>query len=171
LPGTSYVKKLGRFLDLVMLVSFMGMSVCVLLQVIFRYVLRVSVPWTEELARYFCVWMVFIGAAVAMWRKEHLEVPLVHKMVPPKMRALLLIFVNLIVLLFLLGLLRGGISLVPLSWEVRAVTMPSVRVAYLYLALICGTVVMILGALRNIRGGAHELSTSQETLRNSQERG
>ena len=35
-------------------------------QVFLRYVLNYSLPWTEELCRFFVVWLVFVEGAVAM---------------------------------------------------------------------------------------------------------
>ena len=40
--------------------------IVVILQVFFRYVAEIVVPWTEELARYLCIWMVFMGATAAV---------------------------------------------------------------------------------------------------------
>ena len=42
----------------------LAMVVLVVAQVIFRYVLSVSVPWTEEVARVFFVWMIFMGTCL-----------------------------------------------------------------------------------------------------------
>lgn len=46
-------------------------SVAVMIQVMVRFVLtalnvNISAPWTEELARYTLIWMVFLGAAVGV---------------------------------------------------------------------------------------------------------
>ena len=40
-----------KLYELVSLACFFIMVVIVFLQVIFRYVLKISVPWTEEIAR------------------------------------------------------------------------------------------------------------------------
>ena len=40
------------------------MVLVTLAQVIFRYVLAAPLPWSEELARYCFVWIVFLGGAV-----------------------------------------------------------------------------------------------------------
>ena len=44
----------------------LGATLVIGFQVFLRYVLNHSLPWTEELCRYFVVWLVFIEGAVAM---------------------------------------------------------------------------------------------------------
>ena len=48
-----------------------AMAALVAVQVFFRYVLNHSLFWSEELARYFLVWLTFLGASVAYYRKVH----------------------------------------------------------------------------------------------------
>lgn len=45
-------------------------------QVFTRYVLGASEYWTEELARYFLIWMAFLGGALAVRRNAHLSMGL-----------------------------------------------------------------------------------------------
>jgi len=47
------------------------MTVTVAVQVFFRYVLNHSLFWSEELARYLLVWLTFLGASAAYYRKAH----------------------------------------------------------------------------------------------------
>jgi len=44
----------------------LGATLVIGFQVFLRYVLNHSLPWTEELCRYFVVWLVFVEGAVAM---------------------------------------------------------------------------------------------------------
>jgi TRAP-type C4-dicarboxylate transport system permease small subunit len=47
------------------------MAAIVAVQVFFRYALNHSLFWSEELARFFLVWLTFLGASVAYYRKAH----------------------------------------------------------------------------------------------------
>ena len=61
--------------------------ICVTLaQVVFRYVIAAPLPWSEELARYCFVWIVFLGGAVGLARGIHLGVDLVVNALPPPLR-------------------------------------------------------------------------------------
>ncbi len=52
-------------------------------QVVARYVLHVSTPWTEEVARLVFVWAVFLGAAAGVKRNIHTRVDLIFNRLPP----------------------------------------------------------------------------------------
>jgi TRAP-type C4-dicarboxylate transport system permease small subunit len=58
----------------VMLLTSGLMIVAVVLQVFFRYVVSLSVPWTEELSIICFVVMVFYGAALASYHDRHLGI-------------------------------------------------------------------------------------------------
>jgi len=49
----------------------------VFVQVLFRYVVQTSLPWTEEMARYLFVWLVFIAASVCVKKEAHLGIDVV----------------------------------------------------------------------------------------------
>lgn len=62
-------------------------SVVVLTQVVVRFVLtslgiNISAPWTEELARYLLVWLIFLGAAVGCRRMQLISLDFVVKWLP-----------------------------------------------------------------------------------------
>jgi TRAP-type C4-dicarboxylate transport system permease small subunit len=42
-----------------------------------RYVMGQAVPWSDEVARYLFIWLVFLGAAVAVRRRAHYAVHLI----------------------------------------------------------------------------------------------
>jgi len=52
------------------LVMFAAMSVLVLAGIVFRLT-NMTVPWTNELAQYCLVWLVFVGANLGAYGREH----------------------------------------------------------------------------------------------------
>lgn len=58
------------------------MTLVILLQVFFRYVVYLPVPWTEELARYLMVWMGMLGAVAALRQGRHIGVRVLVERLP-----------------------------------------------------------------------------------------
>lgn len=55
-----------------------AMIVIISVQVFRRYVLQNSLDWSEELARYFFIWAVYIGCSFATKEDRHLEVTILR---------------------------------------------------------------------------------------------
>jgi TRAP-type C4-dicarboxylate transport system permease small subunit len=70
--------KLMELLDAVIhkLIIFIAglMTLTVILQVLFRYILKNPLIWTEELARYLMLWMVFTGASCIIKKWDNIYV-------------------------------------------------------------------------------------------------
>ncbi len=64
----------------------LALAVIVMAQVFFRYVLNQSLFWSEELARYLLVWLTFLGASVAYYRKAHPSIDVLYLRMPPLIR-------------------------------------------------------------------------------------
>lgn len=72
-----------------------------------RYVLSSSLAWADEGARYLFIWVIFIGAALAHWRDEHIAVEFFTVKLPLAAR----LGVNLLkelIILFVLGVMLWG---------------------------------------------------------------
>ena len=91
--------------DWLAFVIFWSLAFIVFLQFFTRYVLNDSLAWTEEIARYGLMWVVFIGGAMVTRRNTHIAVELLSNVMKPgPLRAALLAFVDFVKLAFL-GLL------------------------------------------------------------------
>jgi TRAP-type C4-dicarboxylate transport system permease small subunit len=122
-----------------------GVLFAVVLQVFFRYVAGISVPWTEESARYLGIWMVFMGAAAAIAREAHIKITFILERFPKRMRVLFELFIDLIMLLFSVIVLFGSFELIRLNWDQEAVTFPvSVGVLYVAIAVSSGLTMIFL---------------------------
>jgi len=78
----SLVSLLGLVVDNVALAGFIGVILLVFLQVLLRYIFKVSVFWTEELARLLFTWITLLGAAVALREDEHIYINIFIKRIP-----------------------------------------------------------------------------------------
>lgn len=87
--------------DWVVILVFVALTLTVVLQVFFRYVLQHSLRWTEEAARYLLIWLVLLGSAVAMRHRAHLQVDILTAALPPKPRRILESIIGILTLVFL----------------------------------------------------------------------
>src|SRR5262247_1160932 len=91
--------------DWLAFVIFWSLAFIVFLQFFTRYVLNDSLSWTEEIARYGLMWVVFIGGAMVTRRNTHIAVELLSNVLPAGSgRVFILALVDVIKLGFL-GLL------------------------------------------------------------------
>lgn len=115
--------------------TFMIMLVSLILQVFFRYVFETLAPWTEELARYACIWSVFLGAAFCYEEGTHIRLDFILQKASRKLTRRLLTPANLLVTgVFVAVVFYGSISLVKVGWADMATTLP-VRMGAVYLAV------------------------------------
>lgn len=76
------------------------MVVVVFLQVIFRFVLHASLPWSEELSRYILVWLSFLGAAIGVRKGAHIGVEVVVSLFPKTLKVAATLFVHAVSMVF-----------------------------------------------------------------------
>lgn len=74
--GKSLISRVEEIFSSTCLAS---MIVIISVQVFRRYVLQNSLDWSEELARYFFIWAVYIGCSFATQEDRHLEVTILRQ--------------------------------------------------------------------------------------------
>lgn len=74
-----------RWEDWIAFALFWILAAIVFYQVFTRYVLDDPAGWTEEIARYFLVAVVFIGAAMSVRRNNHIQVDYFYRLMPRAM--------------------------------------------------------------------------------------
>jgi TRAP-type C4-dicarboxylate transport system permease small subunit len=77
-----------------------GFLVSISLQVLFRYVLELPLPWTEELSRYMFVWAALIAAAVSVGRNDQFVIPILYDHLPAAVQRALDILIQLLAFAF-----------------------------------------------------------------------
>ncbi|NPV05035.1 MAG: TRAP transporter small permease [Syntrophaceae bacterium] len=116
------------------------MLVVIFAQVVSRYVFNWTPEWSEELARYLFVWVVFIGSALIMGESGHLAVQFVPNHFKGTATGRLLeIVINLCGYVFILILLTQGAKMtrvmtfqmspgmeIPMSWVYAVIPLSSV---------------------------------------------
>jgi TRAP-type C4-dicarboxylate transport system permease small subunit len=82
--------------------------VTVLTGVFFRYIVRNSLSWTEELARYLMIWAALLAVSVGIKDKEHVGIQLLIRQFPPLVTKIITAVVYIITIVFLYMLTFKG---------------------------------------------------------------
>jgi len=86
--------------DWLTLAIFWIMALCVFLQFFTRYVLNDSYAWTEEIATYCLIGVVFLGASMCVRLSRHIQVDLVFRYLPHLAGRVLATLIDLIRIAF-----------------------------------------------------------------------
>jgi len=112
-------------------------------QVVGRYLFNAPPSWSEELARFLQVWIALLASALCIQHGMHLGVDFLLHAVPPRGRALLEVFVHVLVSGFLLLLLVQGIKILDVA-SVQTSPAMGINMWYAYLAVPVGAALMLL---------------------------
>lgn len=136
--------------DWLAFVIFWSLAFIVFLQFFTRYVLNDSLAWTEEIARYALMWVVFIGGAMVTRRNTHIAVELLaNVMKPGPLRATLLAFVDFVKLGFI-GLLAFVSWTIMERMAVQRMTVFDLPMSYVYGGVAFGCFLMLIRQAINV---------------------
>ena len=93
-----FARALGRLIELALVCLLVGMVIMVFGNVVLRYGFNSGITISEELSRYFFVWLTFTGAVLAFAEHGHIGVETVVKRMSRKGRIVCLALVNAIIL-------------------------------------------------------------------------
>jgi|GEM_PF-474781 TRAP-type C4-dicarboxylate transport system permease small subunit len=96
------------------------MTFVVLLQVVFRYIVRAALPWPEELARYLMVWCAFVGASSALRVGEHVGVTFLLDKMPTALGKLIRLIVKAAMFYFMFVLIKHSWRIAQLGWRSKS---------------------------------------------------
>ena len=152
----TFIRLTWKLIEVTTLVVFAVMLVLVTLQVVFRYLIHVSVPWTEEAARWFYAWQIFLGSSLAMRDRLHLQITVLLDRLSGTPRALLDFLTAVTGLGFLAGIIWGSLLMIRAVYPVQAGSFP-VSTSYLYLSIPVGLIAMLALAAQDVVGSARRL--------------
>jgi len=135
--GTIILDRLRQLVEGVLIVVFGIMMCAVLVQIVGRFVPRLSFAGTEEIANFAQVWLVLMGAGVAMRYGRHVAVDVLVTHVPIQVARILNVFIALGCVWFLGIVFVGALPLVDMGFYELS---PAMRVPMwtMYLSLNVG---------------------------------
>lgn len=126
----------AKLINIIATVMFIGMMLAALLQIFFRFVLKISVPYTEELARILYVYVTFLGLILLEVENNSIKVSFLVDKLPYRQRYILQIFLNVFAILFLACLFIGAAIMFKNSNTMNFGTMPFLKVSVLYIPVL-----------------------------------
>ena len=106
-----------RLLNLLLVVTVAILVIPVTIQILSRHTeLIPSWIWTEEMARFFFIWMIMIGSMVGIRDGAHFDVDLWPEL-KPRANALLRVVADVFVLVLALVFVWYGIRFVQFGWD------------------------------------------------------
>ena len=92
------------------------MSALIFLQVIMRYVFAAPLTWIDEIAIYCMVWLVYLGASVAVRDRAHIRMLSAVELLPARFARSAVVLSDVIWLVFNLVMVWQGLVLVHSMW-------------------------------------------------------
>ncbi len=129
-----YIEK--NFEEAVMGVLLIGMAVILMAQILMRVFAQNSLPWAEEVARYFYVWSVFLSIACTIRMKNILRVDFLLQILPKSLTLVFEVVID-IVNAVLYGYLAYHSITVVMNVQASAQTSPALKIPmYLVYAIV-----------------------------------
>lgn len=137
-PGTSQNTRIVSALLWIAKASIVLISVLMvvvtLAQVVFRYVIGAPLPWSEEMARYCFVWIVFLGGAVGLARGIHLGVDIFVNLLPERFRIALEALVSALIACFAATVVYASLPVINMNMLQRSPAL-GVQMSWIYIAI------------------------------------
>ena len=143
------IKWLDNHLEEYLLIALSTFTVVVIFgQVFMRYVLSNSLTWSEEVARYAFIWMIYIGVSYGVKKGKHLGVDAFSELFQEKGKIVLAILANSCFLVFSAVVIYYGFDIVVrITRESAALQLP---MGWVYAAPVAGMILTMVRLLQRI---------------------
>lgn len=104
-----FIGTVNALTKILTVIGFALLFICVMMQITWRYILEIPLPWSDEAARYLLVWVSLLAIALAFRDDSHIRLDYFLVKFPPGLRHGVWVLLNLIALAFLVLMLIYGI--------------------------------------------------------------
>lgn len=140
-------EKLSYITELICIPMVVVMTIIIIINVFFRYILRSGIPWAEEVSKYIMVWMVMLGSSIVFRRKAHISVDFfIEKL---KYKQWIYVFNTFLTLIFLYTIIRSGLIYANFGKNLLS---PTLRISryWAFMAIPAGGLLMFIQTLINL---------------------
>lgn len=162
------MKKVLNFLDnyleeTLCVVLMSVMTIIIFIQVIMRYIFHNSLSWSEELARYCFIWLIYIGVAYGCKLMKHIKIDAALKLFPNRIKPYVVIIGEFLVLIFASYIVVTGLELTYKQW-LFGKTSPALGLPlqYINLAPVVGFALVIIRQIQAIWYRVEHLHDKEE---------
>lgn len=142
-------KLIGRYCQLLTVIIVICLALMVLMvfgNVVMRYAFNSGIAMSEELSRWLFLWLIFLGASIAVHEQSHMGSDMVMDLLPPKVQRVAMVIGQLLMLWTTWLLLKGSWAQTMINLEVLA-PVSELSMAWVYttgIVFSVGTGVMLL---------------------------
>ncbi|TKT74416.1 TRAP transporter small permease [Aquamicrobium sp. LC103] len=137
------LRLLRRVVDAVAITLLCAMVFLILAQVLGRYALNYSISWSEESATFAQIWLVMLGAGIAMRNRHHVAIDVIVARCPIFVQRIVKGAGFILAAWFLVVVIIGSFSLLALGFIVRSPAL-QLPLALPYFALPTGMAYFLL---------------------------
>ncbi|MBQ1302266.1 MAG: TRAP transporter small permease [Firmicutes bacterium] len=106
------LRVLNDKLEEVFLVVLMAVATAIVFaQVVTRFILKTPLPWSEEIARFMFIWLIWVGAAFATKERAHIRIDFLVNRLPKMGQRLCLVLSTIVWLIFALFMIYVSLIL------------------------------------------------------------
>lgn len=142
-----YIEKIQSIFSMVLFVVFL---LCIVIQVLTRYVPFVKIMWTEEIAIYSFIWAVLMGASIMVYRNGHFAFDVLRT----KLKGAKVLVLDTIIYVLLIGfsayMTYGGILLTKKFSGWKLTSLPNISQGFTWSALVVSGFTMCFYAITNL---------------------
>ncbi|WP_051688161.1 TRAP transporter small permease [Desulfofalx alkaliphila] len=157
------LKKLDDHLEEYLLIGLLSTAVVLIAtQVFMRYVMSSSLSWTEEMARFLFIWLVYIGISYGIKMKRHIKIDAALILLPEKGKKIVWIIADLLFIVFCYFVIKQGMMLV-IDLYNYGQTSPALGIpmAYVYLAAPLGLSLAVIRLIQSIIQSIRDFNKSE----------
>ena len=90
-----------RLEEIFLVILMIAATLLVAAQVVTRFILKVPLPWSEEIARYMFLWLTWVGAAYATKERKHVRIDIIYEKMPEAGKKVCTVISTIIWIVFL----------------------------------------------------------------------
>lgn len=140
-----------RLSELALVLLMAGMASMIFLNVVLRYGFNSGITWSEEMSRYFFVWLTFIGAVITFRENSHVGVETLVRLFGRKGRIICMLVSNVIILICAAVFFHGTWVQHPINASMKAAVIDLSMIWVYGVGYISGGGIAIIAASRIVR--------------------